>query len=301
MKNKPNRYDLGKKISELIQNGILITDEVMHYIDSTFSNPSVQELRRILSDPSNCEADTVFELIFYPDLPLQEKIEPILTSGNYNEKDIEPAVRYLSQKKITVPVTFPDQRGTLSLQPTDSIIRQLLVRLNITQQLDPRLSEALSRYVTDTTENLRIRVMLRNCRTKFSDSICDFLCACFKKMYAASPLFWSVFRFLLNFLDYADPKADIYSCLMEEKKAVLQSIDHAEKSEQALKHNSVEALMLKGMTILSINIADARQRIVLIDHICISIFGKTELYGIMDPIETPVTVTDFSPEDFPSP
>ena len=81
-------------------------------------------------------------------------------------------------------------------------------------------------------------------------------------------------------------------------RKTLQSIDQAEKSEQALEKSSVEALMLKGMTILSINTAEARKKIVLIDHICISIFGKTELFGYPHPGDSPVTVKDFTSDDF---
>ena len=151
----------------------LAVPDVMHYIDSTFSNPSHTEFARILSDPSNCETETVFELIFYPDLQIQEKLESILKTNDYDANDVESAISYLSQKKITVPVTFPDQRGALSVLLTDSTIRQFMVRLNITRQIDGRLIETISRYVADAAENLRIRVMLRNCRTKFPDPVTE--------------------------------------------------------------------------------------------------------------------------------
>jgi len=279
MGSQPNQHDLGDKISELIQNGITISDDVMHYIDSTFSTPSNAEFARILSDPSNCETETVFELIFYPDLQIQERLESILKTTNYDANDIESAIRYLSQKEMTVPVAFPDQRGSLFVRPTDSTIRQFMIRLNITRQINARLGETISRFITDEPENLRIRVLLRNCRTKFSDPVCAFLCTCIEKMYGVSTYFWNAFIFLLNFFEYTGPGQDIYFSLMREKKTILHSIDQAKKSEQALKNNSIEALMLKGVSILSINVADAREKIILIDHICISIFGKTELYG----------------------
>ena len=274
--NQPKQHDLGHRISELIQRGITISDNVMHYIDSTFSNPTIGELGRILSDPSNCETEPVFELIFYPDRKMQEKIESYLTQKTHNKEDIESAVKFLSHPRKPVPVVFPDQRGTLSLHPTDSIIRQFIIRLNLTRHIDKRFAETVSRFISDESGNLKIRVMLRNCRMNFPDPVIVFLCTCIEKMYTASDLFWKAFTFLLNFFDYADPTADIYFSLMQEKKAMLNSIDQAKKSEQALANNNVEALMLKGVSILSIDIADARKKIVLIDHICISIFGKTE-------------------------
>jgi hypothetical protein len=291
-------HDLGEKILELIQSGIIIDDDVMHYIDSTFSTPSAKEFAGILSDPSNCETETVLELIFYPDLQMQKKIELTLKTNSYNTDDVETAISYLSQKRLTVPLSFTDHRGSLTVLATNSIIRQLMSRLNITRQIDVRLVKTLSRFVEDKTGDLRIRVLLRNCRIEFSDAACSFLCICIEKMYAESPYFEDAFTFLLNFFEYFDPEADIYSGLMGEKKALLHNIDQAEKNEQALKKNCVEALMLKGVSLLSIDVAAARKKIVLIDHICISIFGKTELYGYAEQIDSPVTVKNFTSDDF---
>ncbi len=298
MTTQPPAHDLGAKMLKLLLSGITMDDDVMHYIDSTFSNPSAEDFSRILSDPANCETETVFELIFYPDTQQQEKVESILKANNYSLDDIESATRYLLQKKITVPITFPDQRGVLTVRPPDSSIRQFMIRLNITKQIAQRLDETLSRVVTDESRNLRIRVMLRNCRTQFSDPICNFLCLCIEKMYTESKYFWHAFTFLLNFFEYTDPAKDVYFSLIGEKIKLLNNIEQAEKNEQALKKNSVEALMLKGVSILSIDIADARKKIVLIDHICISIFGKTELCGYADHSKSPVTVKNFEPNNF---
>ncbi|MDA3894707.1 MAG: hypothetical protein PF482_01025 [Desulfobacteraceae bacterium] len=295
---QPPPRDLGEKILDLFQNEITIDADVMHYIDSTFSNPSIEEFTRILSDPVNCEVETVLELIFYPDMRIQKKVESILKTYNYSIYDVESATGYILQKMPIVLISFPDQRGILSVYPTDSSIRQFITRLNITRQIDTRIVKTISCFVSDEPGDLRIRVLLRNCRTGFSDPICTFLCKCIEKMYAESPFFWNAFKFLLNFFEYTDPAQDIYFSLMGEKKVLLHNIDQAEKNEKALKGNCVEALMLKGVSILSIDIADARKKIVLIDHICISIFGKTELYGYAEQIESPVTIKTFASDDF---
>ena len=279
MEIKPKHSDLGEKVSELIRNGITLTNDVMHYIDSTFLTPSAEALNRILADPSDCEAETLCELIFYPDRQMQLKLEPALTENSYDEADVESAVSYLVQQKKDIVVCFPDARGSLLLPLTDSVIRPLLARLKITQKLDPGLLTTLSRVIPDGSEILRIRVLLRNCRRQFSDSEYSFLCTCIERMYATSVFFANAFTFLLDFFEYTEPGQDIYDGLMQEKKALLKSIAQAEKNEKALEKNNVEVLMLQGVHILSIDMAQARKKIVLIDHICISIFGKTELYG----------------------
>ena len=290
---QPERIDLGEKISELIQNGIILTDDVLHYIDSTFLNPSIETLNRILVDPSNCEAETVAELIFFPDLNMQKKLESTLNKNYYNETDVESAISYLLQKKIAVAVTFPDNRGSLRIRMTDSTIRQFMARLKITKKMNVRLLETMSRVIPDKSENLQIRVMLRNCRIQFSDTVISFLCACIEKMYSASDFFAEAFAFLLNFFEYTEPGQDIYHHLMQEKKIILNSIEQAEKNEKAMAVNNIEILMLKGVHILTVDMADARKKMVLIDHICISMFGKTELFGHEGQSEPPVILKNF--------
>lgn len=299
MASKSEQNDLGDKIAELLQDGITISDDVMHYIDSTFSNPSLEEFHQILSDPSNFETETVFELIFYPDEKIQEKIESVLKTSHYVAEDIEPTLRYLLEKKIVVPVVFPDRRGSLVVPLPDSAMRQFLTRLNISKHIDRRLEEVLSRFMSDEKDNLRIRVLLRNCRANLSGQACDFLGTCIEKMYSASDYFWDALTFLLNFFEYMDPAKEIYLSLMQEKKSILHSIEHAEKIENALKRNSIEALMMKGMNICAINIADERKKTVLIDHICISVFGKTEFFGLADPADPPVTAKHFMKGELP--
>jgi len=299
MGTQPEHVDLGKKISELIQNGIILTEDVIHYIDSTFSTPSIENLNRIFADPLNCDAETVAELIFFPDLNMQKKLESTLKTNSYNEADVESAVRYLLQKKTAVAVSFPDNRGSLSIRLTDSTVRQFMARLKITRQTDARLLETVSRVITDESENLKIRVMLRNCQRQFSDSVIAFLCACIEKMYASSAFFTEAFTFLLNFFEYTDPGQDIYHHLVQEKKIIANSIEQAKQNQKVLAASSVEVLMLKGVNILTIDIADAREKMVLIDHICISMFGKTEVFGQALCGELPVIVSEIKMNNKP--
>jgi len=49
----------------------------MHFIDSTFSSPCINELEKIITDDSDCERDSLIELIFFPDEEIQAKLEEI--------------------------------------------------------------------------------------------------------------------------------------------------------------------------------------------------------------------------------
>ena len=54
---------LAEEIKKILGRGIILSSDVMHYIDSTFSNPAVSELQSILQDDSNCEKDPLMEYL----------------------------------------------------------------------------------------------------------------------------------------------------------------------------------------------------------------------------------------------
>jgi len=56
---------LAGKIERIFRDGFVLSDDIMHYIDSTFSNPSINELEEIIYDEHNCERDPLIELIFF--------------------------------------------------------------------------------------------------------------------------------------------------------------------------------------------------------------------------------------------
>ena len=279
MKDPANHSALGEAILELIRHGITLSDAVTHFIDSTFSAPSLEDFRRIIDDPQNADAETVFELIFFPDLEMQTALEPVLQKTAFTPEDMDAATGWLIAQNPAIPVTFPDGRGSLPVHLTQSSARQLVGRFNITKEIDPRLAALLEHVVGDPIDKNRLRVRLRNVRARLSGAACSFLCDAIQKMYGKSSFFDDAFTFLLEFFEYADVGQDFYAGLMREKNTILQSIARAEKNEKALFASNAEVLMLKGVHLLSVNIPEARKKITLIDHICINLFGKTEILG----------------------
>jgi hypothetical protein len=276
MIRKPDYQLLGDKITELIQAGITLNDGLIHYIDSTFATPTISEFQKIITDPDSCETETVFELLFFPDEQFQRQIEPILGKHPYDDEGIENIIWFLKQKKIQTCVIFPDHRGELQICLPDSTIRSFISRLNITRHIEPRILKSLEQSVSKISDVHQIRVMLRNARITFSDPVCTFLCNGIEKMYSRSAYFQEAFVFMLDFLEENNSILDIYSRLIRKKQAGLQMIQMADRNEKILKTNTVEALMLKGVHIPPIQISDIRKQITLIDHICISIYGKTD-------------------------
>ena len=49
---------VAEKIIDILQSGLTLNADTLHYIDSTFSNPSIGELEKLLQDESSCETDS---------------------------------------------------------------------------------------------------------------------------------------------------------------------------------------------------------------------------------------------------
>lgn len=284
MKQKPNYQIVGDKIADLIQQGIELSDELVHFIDSTYAARSADDFRKILSDPDGGEAETVYELLFFPDEQFQKQLEPVLLNQAFNGEDLGNLIRYLKQKKIQTQIIFPNSSQKLEIYFPDSTIDSFISRLNITSTIDPRIAATLVKCVPEKSDMYQIRVMLRNSRVLFADPACAFVCEGIEALYPRAGYFWEAFSLMLDLLDQIDSASDIYAALIKKKLDLLKMIQLAEKSEKALSANSVETLMLKGVHIPSVSIDETRRQITLIDHICISIFGKTELIGIHDPL-----------------
>jgi len=278
-KKKHKIQILENAIVHLMDSGIILDGAVVHYIDSTFANPCAENFRQILLDADNCEAGTLYELIFFPDLQMQEQLEPVLEAHVFDDNDVETAITLMQQKKIQTRIRFPDSRGELSVHAPDTAVRRLIERLNIATPIDARIIKTLQDTVPEKSDAYRIRVMLRNCRVLFSDPFVHVLCRCIAIMYPTSTYFRPAFAFLLDFLETANPAKEIYAGLMHKKQILGNMILQAEKKEQILEKTSVEAAMLTGLRIPAIHIGEARKKISLIDHLCLSIYGTTDLTG----------------------
>ena len=142
---------LVKKIEEIFHEGINLSDTVLDYIDSTFSNPSIKELEDIICDELNCEKDPLIELLFFPDESIQIQLEDLLESEDFKKQDEENILNYLLSKKLETSIHFPDNRGSLKLTMPNSAAGKFISRLNISKKPDKRLVEVIDRFVSNSS------------------------------------------------------------------------------------------------------------------------------------------------------
>jgi len=152
---------LAERIVKILREGIHLNSDVMHFIDSTFSSPCINELEKIIADNSDCERDSLIELIFFPDEEIQARLEDLLESHNYCREDEKKVLNYLSSRQIESTIHFPDNKGALSVKMPYEAAGRFLTRLNIHRNIDEKISAAIDTGVSEKLK-ISVRVKLRN-------------------------------------------------------------------------------------------------------------------------------------------
>jgi hypothetical protein len=289
MQNKEKCRRLAAKVEEIWREGLKLGNDALHYIDSTFSNPSLKELQRIIGAESNCERDSLVELVFFPDETIQTRLEEILEREAFQKEDEETVFRYLSKKPLQTTLNFPDNRGWFKLEVPQDAMRQFLSRLNIEKKIDKRILAVIDRVVDEPRARL-CKVKLRNAPVRYSENRVFFLCSFFENIKSTETSFFNTIDFLLYFLGEISRETDIYAGLMEKKRFYFQNHLKAKILDAQLKQNNIETLLLQGVRIPVISTDEALQKMALIDRISLAVFNKTER---IDPLYENVDLGEF--------
>ena len=272
---------LAGEIKKILSKSIGLSDDVVHYIDSTFSNPTIEELQTILADDSNCEKDSLVELLFFPDESMQIQLEETLERHRPQNEDENKILTYLCRDPLQVTFRFEDDRGAIKLPIPEDVTRQFLVRLKISKHLDAELIESIRNYGDEKNCN-RFKVKIRNSRFTATKNKTGFLRKFFDTIGARSDDVFECLDFALGFLDEIKKDSDIYQALMAKKKFYFISLQKAKKMEARLEKHNIETLMLQGERVILINPADVRKKMRIVDRISRAVFGKTEYFEPLD-------------------
>jgi hypothetical protein len=280
MKVPDKNIEIADKISGILLDGLKIGADTQHYIDSTFSNPTIEELENLLKDESSCETDSLLELLFFPDESAQLQLEALLEDARLQEQDEQSIQKRVHARSIQTRFRFPDGRGTLQMAVDPVGLEAFISRLNLSRTLDPGLRSAVARHVRSALQT-RCLVRLRNARPITADHQISFLEAFFEKLKLDEDAFFEYVDFVLGFLDAIKSKNDIYNELMAYKKIYFIGLQKAARLEKQMAKHNMETLLLGGTRVVDIDKADARKKIAMIDRISLAIFGKTDFFDLM--------------------
>lgn len=284
---------LAEKIATILKSGLRLNRDARHYIDSTFSTPSLEELEKILNDESNCETEPLRELIFFPDEAIQIELEDLLERFRFEKKDEQKILNLILSQKLAAALVFANSKKELNLELPPASAAGFISRLNISKKIDQRLMKAIDQHV-DEKYRTRFKVKLRNSRFDYSDNKTAFLEIFFAELKAEINIVSACFEYLLAFFDELKDDGDIYGGLMEKKRFYFQNLQKALKADAQFEKSNMETLFLQGVRMSYFDKEDACRKIALIDRLSLAVFGKTEH---IDPAAMDIDLGEFNREN----
>jgi len=272
--NERHRRLVGK-IEELLRAGIEVGPDLLGYIDATFSNPSVKDLEVIVADESDPEREGLLELIFFPDEPMQQKLEELLPeAGGLGQGDVDAIAADLSTRRIHTALVFSDWRDRLAVDFPPALVTTFLQRLNLTRRIEPRLARAISTHVAPV-DRIAVRVKLRNARKHMGDGKVLFLCDFLSRLGGDDQLL-ACLDFTLNFIEDIEDDADVYAVLMNRRRIGWQLLQKSAQFEEKLKQDNIETLMLRGERAPHVSKEELLKTIAFIERISLAVFGRLD-------------------------
>ena len=288
MKAKKRCIWLAEKIEKFYHEGIGLSHDVLHFIDSTFSNPTIKEFGDIFTDESNLERESLIELIFSPDESMQVQLEDSLIDKVFEESDEKQITDMLCSKSLSTHIIFPDGRGQLKVNIPDEAIVSFVSKLNIlwkpAAQIVKTLDQISDQYIKkydDPSQGQRLghikdllMVRMRNKRIDYSEMRTKILCLFLEKADIEGTSFFNCIDYLLDMTEGLTEDDAIYEALSQRKLQYREYIRKREEFETLLRKGNLETLSFKGISAPFINMDDMQKRIAIIDTITLAVYGK---------------------------
>jgi hypothetical protein len=284
----PDPKRLAEAIRAALARGLDVSPRVLDFIDSTFLNPSLPALERLIRQEASPEVDSLLQLLFCPEEPLQEALEEQIGAGGWKVKDEPRIAGYLCRPPLSVAFRFPAGRGTLALTLTAPLAARFVSQLNIGRRIPPALGSALDAALA-ASERIRVRVRIRNSRVAWSESALEFMACWLKKMGPAAAREPACLDFVLEFLAERSGEAGIFERLAARRRLLAKTLQCAGRQQALLAQSNVETLMSRGIRIASFDEAETRRQAAFIDRIGAAVYGarwdRLPRAGAAEPIE----------------
>jgi hypothetical protein len=282
---------VASRIRDMLARGVTLGPGVLHFIDSTFFNPTAAELAAVAGDESASERDPLLELLFAPDEAFQIELEETLADRRLDEDlDEERVAGLLCRPPLQVRFRFPDARDALGVEMTPPLARHFVSQLRIARPIPADLSQALE-SAADAGARHRARVLIRNARVRLTPETVAFLRDCLTQVGLRDGQAWDCFSFALDVLADGENPADLFQALANRKRWLVKGLTRGRKQGELLGQANIETLLSQGARLTVIDEADTRRRIGCIDRICAAVFGRVPPPGPLWPGDDAVELT----------
>jgi hypothetical protein len=262
---------LAQWIRSVFQEGLVLTEDVVRYMDSAFGT---QNIAAVLANAPDSESGPLLELLCFPDRELQLRFESEWGGNTFTADDQCAIIAELGRAPL--PVAIRSTSGALlgSIEIPHFVLSSVVQRLRITWQPPLRLTQALTRRHRPECRPA-IRVFLRNAGLPWHAAQIRLMALFLDKMPAESDGFEACLAFLISILSELTPGGGIRDFLVAKKIFYFKALCRAVAFERRRRTSNMEIMMLQGARAAHGDAETWRQGMRMIDAISHALFGET--------------------------
>ncbi len=298
MKLEPRIQRLADAIEAILGQRIDLSKETAHFLESTCGIAHPADLAHALALPLDFEAESICEMILYPDEAQQVRLEPAVQEcGALGPEERDMVEEMLAARSIEAGIFFPGIDTPASIPIPGETVTRFVRRLGLDRQIEPGILSAVHERAGSQQRAAALAVRLRNARFAFTENRRLPVEAFLNRMDGDDPEFMDLFDMMCRVLDTMDDQGDLYDALMARKRRGVEMIQRAEKNRKDLEKQPVEALMMRGAPIAAVNEEETKREMQQIDRIALRLYGQTEHAAVMTGETSPAIHTGVFKKD----
>lgn len=272
MNSNENKRKIISDISDIIGRGFRLSPSESHFISSSFSVSTAEELVQMITDDDS-DIDVINELVVAPDEMIQEELELFLSDVCFSEEDEDGIIQALCGMTLKSKIIFPD--SVVGITPDDYLLERFIRKLRITANPEKVIfnaSEELSNPL-----RLKTLVRLRNSSLKYDSRTTQFIIEFLQQKSIDIQGFSELFDFSLTLLEGNSGKSDILDFFIIKKHSYDKTLGTIRRVNKQLKTSAVETMMMQGVRVPPDSEEELEIKIKMVETILAVFFGYTDV------------------------
>lgn len=266
-------HELAAQVMHLLARGVPLSQETLHFLQSTYGIETAADLDLFLDQEPDCEQESLLECVLYPDVSTRCQIEPLLGRERFEAADIQATAQIVAEHRVQAALTMPGEdpvQVELTMPLASAFIARLKIHHRLPSDLVHKVHEAVRKGLRE-----RVLVRLRDLRVQPDEGALRFLDSFFRAFPSTFFGFEACLDFVCRLLEEKQPGTDVFTHLILTKLLLEKSLDKAEHLESLMARQPLEAILMQRTSILSINRPRIREQLQMIDDLGLRIFGST--------------------------
>lgn len=257
---------LADAIRSRMADGFIIDCRARNYMDACLPEISVDALTDGVCDAPEFEVAPLMDLLFFPDIDFQIKIEPLLERERYDHSDEAAVVALLTTETIQTALVDSVSPGKTTIPFPPSTVAPFVCRLGISRHIPPKLAGIIeSVHPPDTAT--RVKVTIRNARIALTETTARFLELFFMGMPPGDQEHGPCLDSLLGLFGEGSQEPDPFRRLRSGIDSLYRAREAALAFEKQLQAHNMETLMQMGARAPETGPGEAQRKIELLEKI----------------------------------